>query len=292
MKALADSTVAVVGLGLMGGSLALALQERRACARVFGIERDAETRALALDHGIPSTLELGAVTEADVIVLATPVRTILEQLPRVGETARAGTLVMDIGSTKREIVRAMNELPSHLDVIGGHPMCGKERAGFANACASMFANAVFVLTPLARTRPEIIAGCQSLVRAIGAEAQLLDAGRHDEIAATISHLPYAAAATLMLIASERARQDDLTFALAAGGFRDTSRVAASDVTMMVDILLTNREPVGSLMRAYAARLAAIAVMVEQGQGGELSRLLTAAMGQRRRLDTPGKPSHD
>ncbi len=292
MKPLADCTVAIVGLGLMGGSLALALLERHACARVLGVERDAETRGLARARGIETSAQLDALAEADLIVLATPVRTILEQLPRVGAIAAPGALVMDLGSTKREIVRAMDSLPTHLEVIGGHPMCGKEQSRFVAADPALFANAVFALTPLARTGAETIVWAESFVRAIGAQPRLLNAARHDQITATISHLPYMLAAALMLVATERAQQDDLMFVLAASGFRDTSRVAASDVTMMVDILLTNREPVAALTRASAAQLLAFADMLEQDRGEELSRVLQAAMDERRTLFGGGKPLHD
>ncbi len=291
MKPVVDSTIAVVGLGLMGGSLALALKERRVCARIVGIERDAATRGLAHEHGIETTAELGVLADTDVIILATPVRTILEQLARVGKLARAGTLVLDLGSAKREIVCALDALPAHLQVIGGHPMCGKERSGFGVAEAALYANAVFALTPLERTAPETVAFAESLVQSIGARPLVLDAERHDEIVATISHLPYAVAVALMLTASERAQQDAATFALAASGFRDTSRLAGSDVTMMLDILLTNRAPVTRLMRACARKLDALADLVEQESSDAVRDTLQAAMAQRRELFNPKENQH-
>ncbi|MCX7839077.1 MAG: prephenate dehydrogenase [Anaerolineae bacterium] len=279
-------TIAIVGIGLMGGSLALALKERGVFQNVLAIDRNAETCADARARGIEATSDLNAVARADVIVLATPVRTILELLPRVGALARADAIVMDVGSTKRDIVQAMSQLPAHLQVIGGHPLCGKETAGFLSADANLFANTVFVLTPLARTSPQTLAYAQSLVQRIGARPLIVDAERHDWILATTSHLPYLLAATLMMIADERARDDDLLFALAASGFRDTSRLAASNPTMMLDILMTNRANVTEALRASARKLKVLASRIEKGEELELRECLQSAANQRQRISRP------
>ncbi len=264
--ALQDATVAIVGLGLMGGSLALALRAGNACKRILAVERDAEVCAQAAAHNVvdQTSTDLSLVALADVIVLATPVRTILAHLAQLGQVARAGTVIIDLGSTKREIVQAMDRLPAHLQPIGGHPMCGKEVAGYDAADANLFRGAAFVLTPLARTTPQTRVVAQSLVNVIGARTIVMDPARHDKIVAATSHLPFALAAMLMATADGLARDDDLPFALAASGFRDSSRLAASDTAMMLDVLLTNRDYVADAIRVCSRRLDEFASLIAKG----------------------------
>ncbi len=284
MKQLRDSIVAIIGLGLMGGSLALALRARHACAQILAIDRDAATRALARSRGVvdeaSDSLDLAA--RADVIVLALPVRAIIERLPRIGALAREGALVMDLGSTKEQITRALEQLPAHLEPIGGHPMCGKEISGFNAADATLFQNAAFVLTPLKRTAPQAIALAASLVTCLGGHPAIVDATRHDKLVAVTSHLPFMLAAALVSVADDRARDDDLLFALAANGFRDTARLAASDTQTMLDILLTNRANVASAMREYARRFEELALAVGGADAMKLRDILEQAAERRRR----------
>jgi prephenate dehydrogenase len=281
--ALRKATVAIVGLGLMGGSLALALRAKNACARIIAIERDADTRARARGVVDQASPDLALAASADVIILATPVRAILEQLPRVGAVARTNAIVMDLGSTKQQIARAMDALPAPIQAIGAHPMCGKETAGFAAADANLFRDAVFVLTPLARTTPQTLAFAQSFAETLGARPVVLDAARHDQIVAAISHLPFALAATLMTTAADFARGDEMLFTLAASGFRDTSRLAASDTTMMLDTLLTNRENVVASLRTYSLQLGALADALARGDETTLRAALEIAAEKRREL---------
>lgn len=285
MKALDETDFAIVGLGLMGGSLALALRAGGACRRILGITRDPATRGRATAEGVvdEASADLALAAQADVIVLATPVRTIIRQLGQLGAIAREGAIILDMGSTKQEIVQAMEVLPPGVQPIGAHPMCGKETFGYGAADANLYRNAPFVLTPLARTLPDTVQFARRLAESVGARPLLLDAVRHDRIVAAISHLPYVLAATLMATAEQAARSDDLVFALAAGGMRDTSRLAASDVGMMMDILMTNRANVSALARAYAGRLTEIADWVEQGNETALHECLEAAAVQRRGL---------
>ena len=282
---LRDATVAIVGLGLMGGSLAKALHARNACRKILGITRNAAARQAALSGAIVdvASADLTLAAEADVIILATPARTILEQLLQVGAIARAGAIVMDLGSTKFEITRAMEALPAHVEPIGGHPMCGKETFGFDAADADLYHNAVFVLTPLGRTSASTLAFAKLLAVTLGARAVVLDPARHDRIVAAISHLPFALAATLMTTADELARADDLLYVLAASGFRDTSRLAAGDTTMMLDILLTNHENVAAALCAYAQHLDELAELIGRQDETALRAILQDAAMKRRKL---------
>ncbi|MGA9351901.1 MAG: prephenate dehydrogenase [Anaerolineae bacterium] len=273
MVCLKDAQVTIVGLGLMGGSLAGALKKRGSCREVWGVARREETIEKAMRRGFINvgTCDLAeGVEQADLIVLATPVRTNLELIPQVGSLASAGCLLMDLGSTKARIVEAMKALPSYLQAVGGHPMCGKEASGIEAAEADLYEGATFVLTPLRqgsgqalrRTSSEALMLAQELVEAIGAQPLLMDAERHDRLVAAVSHLPYLLSVGLVAAAEEVAAEDELVWGLTASGFRDTSRLAASDVTMMLDILLTNRQAVGETLSRFARQLDAIAHLLE------------------------------
>jgi prephenate dehydrogenase len=269
----------------MGGSLALALRARNACRRLIAITSNAATREQLVARRIAdeASADLHSASTADAIVLAAPVRAIIEALPRVGALAREGAIIFDLGSTKRDIVRAMEQLPARVQVIGAHPMCGKESSGFAAADAELYRGAVFILTPLARTAPETLAFAQSFAEVLGARPLVLDAERHDRIVAAISHLPFSVAAALMTTALALARDDDLVWTLAASGFRDTSRLAASDVTMMREILLTNSDNIADALRVYARHLDALANAISTRDETALNALLTRAAEQRRAM---------
>ena len=282
VTALRDTRVTVVGLGLMGGSLVAALKTNHACREVIGVARREATVAAALeramiDHG---TCDLAAgVGSADVVVLATPVRVILAQLAEIGPLLPPGCLLMDLGSTKAQIVAAMNRLPPHIQPLGGHPMGGKETSGLAAAEPDLYQGQVFLLTPLPRTSPEALALGRALVEAVGAHPLVLEAERHDRLAAAVSHLPYLLACALMGMAGELG-QDDTLWQLAASGFRDTSRLAASNVTMMLDILLTNQEAALEALEACEAQLRHLARLIESGDEEGLRTVLTAIRDSR------------
>lgn len=278
-------SIAIVGLGLMGGSLALALKEKKAASKIIGITRTRATLDAALARGAidAASDQLAAAREAELVVLAAPVRTILKQIPQLAELACDGALVLDMGSTKRAIVEAMNQLPPRLTAVGGHPMCGKEVAGFDAADPALYQNKIFVLAKTKRTTPAAYETARSLALTIGSRIIELDADRHDEIVASISHLPYVIAANLVNTVQRFAQGDERVWEIAAGGFRDTTRIAASDVQMMLDILLTNSENVADLMRQYSRLFGDLADAVYDEDEGKLRALLENAAQARRKL---------
>ncbi|MCR4406186.1 MAG: prephenate dehydrogenase [Anaerolineae bacterium] len=281
MKKLADAQVTIVGLGLMGSSLAGALRGR--CRAVVGVGRRAETIEAALARGLidQGTTDLASgVRRADVVVLATPVRVILRLLSEIGPLLPAGCLLMDVGSTKVQIVARMADLPSHVQPLGGHPMCGKEIAGIAAADPTLYQDHVFILTPLPRTSETALALGLALVKAVGARPLLLDPERHDRLVAAISHLPYLLACALVGTAEAMASADPLVWEIAASGFRDTSRLAASDVTMMLDILLTNKQAVLEAVSTCTAQLCRLARLMETGDEEGLQTVLSSLRDSR------------
>lgn len=281
---LQDARVAIVGLGLMGGSLAAALTESRACRRVVGVARREEAVNQALHMGAihEGTCEVAeGVAEADIVVLATPVRSIINLIDSIGPFLAPGCLLTDVGSTKRAVVQRMRMLPPHVQPVGGHPMCGKESAGLSAAEAGLYEGATYVLTPLARTSDDALALAKALVRAVGARPLKLDPSHHDLLAAVGSHLPYVL--SVGLVATAESVDDDAIWQVAASGFRDTSRLAASDETMMLDILLTNREEVGSMLSRFQHQLDELGRLLDAGDEPGLHTSITAAAERRRRL---------
>lgn len=278
-------TVAIVGLGLMGGSLALALKETGAAGKLIGIDRSHATLDAASAGGAVdiATDDLESARKANLVVLATPVRTILRQLPVLADIAADGTLILDLGSTKRQVVSAMDRLPHRLYAIGGHPMCGKESSGLEAAEASLYQDKLFVLTPTARSSEAAMATATELAQAVGARVLVMEAERHDRIVAATSHLPFVVACNLMAVADEWAEGQDEAWKLAASGFRDTTRLAGSDAEMMLDILLTNGENVADLMRRFSRQFAALADLVYAGDEGALRSVLDRVAQRRRAL---------
>jgi prephenate dehydrogenase len=281
---LQDRQVTVVGLGLMGGSLAGALRGR--CRAVVGVARRAETVETALARGLigrGTTSLADGVAEADVVVLAAPVRTILHQLATIGLLLPRGCLLMDLGSTKAQIVAAMARLPDHVQPLGGHPMCGKEIAGIEAADPSLYQGRTFILCPLPRTQPTALALGQALAEAVGAHPLLLEPERQDFLVATLSHLPYLLACALVSTADATTSADPAAWEIVAGGFRDTSRVAGSDVTMMLDILLTNRQEILKALKTYQEQLSTLARLLEAGDEADLRQALTRLRNTRQEM---------
>ena len=253
--------VAILGVGLIGGSLALAWKKNRADLTLVGYDEqavleEALQRGL-IDEAAPTLAE--AVRAADLVVLAVPLAPMLHLLEEAAPLLQPGTLVTDVGSVKGPIMaQARQVLTEVTPFIGGHPMAGAERGSAANADAFLFENATYVLCPpdglTADDLTERYADFVALIEATGARVLILDADRHDRIAATVSHLPQLLATMLMNYAAERNADDDAFLRLAAGGFRDMTRIASSPFAMWQHILLANEGPILDALAGFAAAL--------------------------------------
>jgi prephenate dehydrogenase len=273
----------------MGGSLALGLAGK--CRRRIGLDSDPGADRAALEKHAVDELALhlpDLVAKSDLIILAAPVRTILAVLKELSEIRPprgAVRIVIDIGSTKSEIVKAMEGLGPGYDPLGGHPICGREVQGIHYADASLYRNAPFVLTPLSRTTPRALAAGRRLAGVLGAHPLELSAAEHDTLVASTSHLPHLVAVAL----AQTARRLPSAAALVGPGFRDTSRLAASNLEMMTDILLTNREHVLQALEEYIRRLEALAQRVREGDESRLKVLLAEGRRARQELLEPSAP---
>jgi prephenate dehydrogenase len=267
--------LAVVGLGLMGGSLALAL--RGSADTITGIDPGEETRRYALEQGIVDqvTDDLKAgVAEADTVILAAPVQTIISMVrQRIGSYLRSNTLLIDIGSTKQDICEAMAWLPIGVGAVGGHPMTGKEHSGIQHSDAGLFKGRPFVLCPTRRTTPAARLRALALVAELEAVPYEMEARRHDHLVAAISHLPYLLSSALVATVAKEGEVDPTVWELAAGGFRDMSRLAGQDVTMMGDVLSTNTQAVATLLALFRVQLAMLEAMLVSRDDEKLADFL-------------------
>jgi prephenate dehydrogenase len=260
----------VVGLGLMGGSLAMALQHK--VASLSAVDKDVATRRLARKQGVVekvfADVEDG-LRECDLLVLALPVRTIATMIGQLPTITAEGCLVFDLGSTKRDIVSAMDRLPERFEALGLHPMCGKERSGLAAASAGLYDGQIAVVCRSARTTGRAVTVALALLEAIGARPLFMDAETHDEIVASTSHMPYILSTLILEQCARMAQTDARTWQVSSTGFRDMSRLAASDPVMMTDILLTNRDAILARLADYVSGLDHLRVLLEQGHEREL-----------------------
>lgn len=247
-------TVAIVGVGLIGGSLGMALKRRGRARKVLGIGRNAERLELAkrleaIDSW--STDTPTALSEADTIVLCTPVTTIIEDLPTVLNAARPDAVITDAGSVKGPIVDAAGGDPRF---IGSHPMAGSERAGVEAARPTLFEDATWALTPAASTDPGAIERISALAHAVGSSTLVLTPSDHDAAVAVTSHLPHVMAWSLMRLAYEHACRSPHVSRMSAGSFADSTRVAASSPALWRDICLANREALLVALDEFRAQL--------------------------------------
>jgi prephenate dehydrogenase len=289
---LAKRRVVIIGLGLMGGSLAMAL--RGHVAELFAIDPDPATRALAIERGIIDRMvehldEI--ISRVDVIILSAPVGVIIEQIRILGDMVRYSPeltrlkrsdypILLDLGSTKQEIVEAMKTLPEQLDPIGGHPMCGKETSGLANADAAIYRGATFAFTPLERTSSQARSFAEALAVTVGSVPLWIDPITHDHQVAFTSHLPYLLANALTGVTPTEAAP------LVGHGFRSTSRVAVASLPVWLDILRTNRQPVLEALHHFQRQLDTVEDLLMEGNYTALSEFLATAANHYQSLVQP------
>ena len=278
---LTDMTVAIIGLGLMGGSLAAALKGK--CKEIIGVDENSKSIQYALQRNwisVGCTHFGSEISQANVLIFAVPVRSILRLIDEIQPFLSPKSIVLDLGSVKTAVMQKMAQLPAYVEVLGGHPMCGKETSGIEVADAKLYEGAKFVLTPIARTKPQTVALGIELVKAIGAQPILLPPEKHDELVSFVSHLPYLLACGLVNSVDEKGREDANVLALAASGFRDTTRLASSNLTMSLDIIMSNREAILKTIGAYKRQWEGIEELIQKGDEAAILSYLTQAWESR------------
>jgi len=285
-------TLALVGVGLIGGSFAMGLRRAGIAPRIVGFDRDRGALESAASLGVIDTAAESvseAVKGADLVVIAVPVRSVGPVLHDVALAMEADAVVTDVGSTKAEVVRvAREELRERFPrFVPGHPIAGRETSGVESALVDLFRGARVVLTPTDKTAPDAIETVRGAWEAVGAKVATADAEEHDRIFAAVSHLPHILSFALV---SEIASRDNAAELLgfAAGGFRDFTRIAASSPQMWRDIALQNREALLAELERYQARLAVFRELIERGEASGLERLMQEARTTRTNWAAGGK----
>ncbi|MBO0778261.1 MAG: prephenate dehydrogenase [Ktedonobacteraceae bacterium] len=249
--------VAIIGLGLIGGSMGLALRQAKAARQVTGYDlgrgvSDRARKVGAIDQPFQSLVD--AVRGADLVILATPVGAMRTLLQDIAPGLTPGAVVTDVASTKAQVISWAEEfLPSSVAFVGGHPMTGKELSGVEAADANLFRDSIYCLTPTARTAPAAIKKVSELIEVLGARIRFLEPAEHDGQVASVSHLPFLASIALVDAVSNGPAWQDAAL-LASNGFRDVSRLAAGSPEMYRDICLTNSDAITHWLDQYIAHL--------------------------------------
>jgi prephenate dehydrogenase len=282
----AFSRATIIGVGLIGGSLGMAVRARRLAREVVGVARVPETIGMArargaIDRGTTDPVE--GVEDADLVVLATPPELVVRMAHQVIPYLRAGAIVTDVASVKKDIVGGIEtalEPGGRIAFVGGHPMAGNEGRGVSAASADLFEGAVYILTPPARTDGEAAERLVSLARAVGARPIVMDPDAHDRAVARVSHLPYLLAAALMGAAAKET-------AAAGPSFLGATRVAGSPVPMWAQICRLNRQEIVDALRAFRGRLDRLEKALADGP--DLDALLEDARQARLKMTPRGEP---
>jgi prephenate dehydrogenase len=272
-------TVAIVGVGLIGGSIGLALQARRLAGRVIGIGRSAASLAAARRAKVVTETAVdlaAAAAEADLVVVATDVGTITTLLDRIDEAVRPGTLITDAGSTKASIVAAWEKRRRTRcgRFVGSHPIAGSHKSGPAAADAALFEGRIAVVTPARATPAADAEAIGGFWAALGSTVFMIDPKEHDKLLAATSHAPHLIAAAIALATPAAARQ------FTAGGWRDTTRIAAGDPELWADILLDNAAQVAKALARIATGAEKMLAAIEAGDRRRLMTLLARAKEDR------------
>jgi prephenate dehydrogenase len=277
--------IAIVGMGLIGTALGIALRtvdsktSPLGAIEVLGFDANQdhlkEARArLAIDKMATSLAD--ALNGAHLVILAVPALAMQDVLKAIAPLLAPGAVVTDVTSTKADVTRWAEEiLPAANPFVGGHPMAGREQSGPKAAVHDLFKNAVYCLCPRLSTPPEAIALCEAMVEAVGAKAYFIDPVEHDAYVAGISHLPFVMATMLVHVTTQANSWREMS-ALAAGGYRDTTRLASGDVTMHRDIMMTNRDSLVRWIDVMVSELSDLKKVVQDGNQDAITNYLTTA----------------
>lgn len=288
---MAFSTIAFIGLGLIGGSIAKGIKRSRPEVTIMAYMRTRAKLEQAKSEGIVDVILDGIGEElklCDVIFLCTPVEYNARYLTAVRPYIKKGAIVTDVGSTKTDIHRHVKALDMESVFIGGHPMAGSEKTGYENSTDHLLENAYYIITPTALSREEDVKSLVQVAELIGSIPIILDYRRHDQITAAISHLPHVIASSLVNLVRDSDSEDGIMKRLAAGGFKDITRIASSSPEMWEQICMTNRENLADILRQYIASLQDVLGELEHGDNHALYRLFESSGKYRNSISDKSK----
>lgn len=278
--------VTIIGVGLIGGSIGKRLKATAKARMVVGVGRDAGRLQRGIDCGAIDrfTTDLGTgVADADLVIIAVPVGSVVPMLSNALPHLRSGTIVTDVGSCKAAIVNAAEAMaPPDVHFVGGHPMAGSEQAGVGAADHHLFEGAYYILTPTPRTDQSALGRVRAMAETLGSRVVEMDPGEHDRAVAAVSHLPHLVASTLVN-AVGRLPGAEQVLCLAAGGYRDTTRIAAGDPDMWRDIFLANLGMLRTLIAVFKTELDFFERALEKGEPEPIRNWLQEAQRSRQSL---------
>ena len=284
--------VALIGLGLIASSMAHAMRAHGLAGEIVGHAKSAETRAVALELFCDRVTETAAeaVAGADLVVLAVPVGAMSAIAAEIAPHLKPGAVVTDVGSVKQSVVDAVApHIPAGVHFIPGHPLAGTEYSGPRSGFATLFQNRWWLLTPLPETDPTALAGLRGLLEAMGANVDEMDVARHDLVLAVVSHTPHLIAYTMVGVADHMRRvSQQEVIKYSASGFRDFTRIAASDPTMWRDVFLTNKDAVLDILGRFAEELFTLQRAIRMGDGDHLHAYFTRTRAIRRGIIEAGQ----
>lgn len=288
---MAFQQASVFGLGLIGSSMGLALKNSAGPPRVVGFDTNGEAlhraaRAGAIDRSAGTLAD--ACAGSDLIVLAAPVRGILQLLPEISPHLDVDALVTDTGGTKQEIVRvADSTLPRNAPFVGGHPLAGRLTAGVSQPAANLFSGAIYCLTPSPNAAPWAVEAAVALVESVGAQPYFLEAGEHDGLLAAISHLPYFVSVALVNALAAQSAWTEMG-SMAAGGFRAASSLAEANPQMWADVAATNRDALTRQLDLFVQRLTALRELIASDDDSLVDHLREAQAAHQAWLSQRGE----
>lgn len=271
-------TTTIVGVGLIGGSLGLALRQRELSRRVIGVghRQSSLDRALELGAVDEATLDVAeGIAQAELVVLATPISLMADLVRQAHDRIPRGCILTDVGSTKGRLVRALEELAGdQAHYVGSHPIAGSEQRGVDHARGDLFDGRLCLLTPTSRTNEQALGAIAELWRAVGAHVRIVGPAEHDRLVASASHLPHLAAAALVNVMPSDA------MACVGTGFLDTTRIAAGDPRLWADVCLQNPGRILEALRSFGRELETLRDIIERGAEAELLAWLESAKAGR------------
>jgi cyclohexadieny/prephenate dehydrogenase len=285
--------VALIGLGLIASSMAHAMRAGGLVGEIVGHAKSAETRATALEIGLCDRVyatAAEAVQGADLVVLAVPVGAMAAIAEEIAPHLAAGATVTDVGSVKQAVIAAVSpHIPKGCSFIPGHPMAGTEYSGPRSGFATLFKNRWWLLTPDEATDAAALARLRGLLEAMGAKVDMMDAAHHDQVVAVVSHTPHLIAYTMVGVADHLAQvSNSEVIQYSAAGFRDFTRIAASDPTMWRDVFLTNKDAVLDILGRFTEELFVLQRAIRMGDGDHLHDYFTRTRAIRRGIIEAGQ----
>lgn len=270
-----DLTIGFIGLGLIGGSIARGIKRSRRDVRIMAYMRSRDKLEQAKREGIVDVILDGIGEEiswCDLVFLCTPVEYNASYLEQIRPLLKPGALVTDVGSTKTDIHETVKRLCMEEVFVGGHPMAGSEKTGYENSTDHLLENAYYMITPTEKSTPEQIGRIRRVALSIGAIPMVTDYRQHDFSVAAVSHLPHLVASSLVNLVRDNDNEEELMRTIAAGGFKDITRIASSSPVMWEQICMTNTENIKVLLRRYIQSLETIYEELDRRDGTSIHRL--------------------